>query len=230
MKRFGKYILVVGVVLLAVSCKKSQLKKPTEVSMYIDINRSTNDDESLVFSNGFIIIDEFEMEGTRQEGAPVSMKREFVEGYKIDFTNSLPIDELILDVPQGNYIDLEIGFNTHKVKDVPNIRVEGVYTNASSVSIPVIYEFEAKEKFKIKGKSKDDMPIITLDKDKPADSFIELDPLYWFDTVSPTMWDAATLTDVDGVGTILINEDLNTTIYDVVTARLDEAVTATFAD
>ena len=72
--------------------------------------------------------------------------------------------------------------------------------------------------------------MVVLDKDKPADSFIEIDPLYWFEPIAPTIWNNATLTTIDGVETILVNKDLNPPIYNVVTARLNKAVTATFQD
>ena len=230
MKRFGLYIAIFTAFVLVVSCKKNQLKKPTEVSVYMDINRDVNDDASLVFTSGFLILEEFEMEGTRQEGAPVKMKREYPTGYRVDFTNSMPVNDLILDIPQGNYTELEISFDTYKEDGMVNLYVMGVYTNGASLSYPVVYEFKDKEKWKIKSESDSNGDLIVLDKNKPADSFIELDPQYWFDTVSSSQWDAADLTLVEGVETILVNEDVNSTIYNIVTDRIDETSMATFVD
>jgi hypothetical protein len=227
-------ILVISVILALSfgqqSCKKSELKKPADVSVKMDINRQASTGGELVFTAGYIRLANFSVEGTRQEGAAVEMSKEFSSGELITFSPDDFISALYLDIPQGNYTDLDISFNTFDDNDQPTIQVEGTYTNQSSQSFPLIFEFESSESFSINGESETNDPIIVLDKNIPATSFIKFDPLYWFDIVTTNMWDNADLVEVEGTMTILINDSENENIYDVVADRVDEATEATFGN
>jgi hypothetical protein len=227
-------ILVISVILALSfgqqSCKKSELKKPADVSVKMDINRQQSTSGDLVFTAGYIRLADFSVEGTRQEGAPVEMSKEFPSGEVITFSPTDFISALYLDIPQGNYTDLDISFNTFDDNDQPTIQVEGTYTNQSSQSFPVIFEFESSESFSINGESETAEPIIVLDKNVPAVSFIQFDPVYWFDIVTTNQWNNADLVDIGGTMTILINDSENENIYDVVADRVDEATEATFGN
>lgn len=219
-----------GLVISLSSCKKNELKKPADVSVKMDINRQASTQGHLVFTSGYIRLADFNVEGTRQEGGPVEMSKTFPQGYVIEYSPTSTIQELFLDIPQGNYTDLDINFNTFDDNDDITIQVVGTYTNQSSQTFPVIYEFMSSEYFSINGESETGNPIITLDKNIPATTFIEFDPIYWFDVITDNAWNNADLVDVQGSMTILINEDVNSNIYDLVADRIDETTSATFGN
>lgn len=216
--------------ILMASCKKNQLKKPTEVSVKMDINRSQSDNGSLVFSSGYIRIAEFYIDGIREEGAPVSLSQEFEQGLVINFDQQNFVDELMSNIPQGNYTDLKVGFDTHEGDDEPTIEVHGQFTNSSSQTFPLIFQFMSSEYFLIKGEKPGGSNQIVLDKSIPTILDVVLDPIYWFDIVSQNMLDNANTYDINGVETVVINEEKNETIYDIVADRIDESPTAVFGE
>ena len=212
------------------SCKKNQLKKPTDVSVKMDINRATSNEGHLVFDQGYIRLASYEVSGIRQEGGPVNLESEFPGGKVINFSPTLEISDLSQEIPQGNYTSLEIEFDTHEGNDEPTIEVSGTYTNQSSQAFPIIFQFMSSETFAVSGEADSGDPIIMLDKDTPATNFIVFDPIYWFDVITNNAWSNANLSNVQGTMTILINEENNETIYDNVADRVDEQTESTFSN
>lgn len=216
------------VVLALVGCKKNQLKKPTDVTFNIDINRNQSSDGKLVFTSGTINLASFSVEGTRQEGDPVSFSNSFSGGLLLNFSSSGIIPQLDYDIPQGVYTSLAVSFDTYEGPGGVTIVVNGIYTNNSSVDIPVTFEFLSSESFEIESEDDVNSGVVVLDKDIPANALIKLDPIHWFDILSNNQMENATLTDVGGTMTLLINEDKNENLYDLLADRVDESTESVF--
>lgn len=212
------------------SCRKKELNEPTHVDITVDINRSLSSEGHLQFNNGYIRLASFSVEGVRQEGPEVELSKEFETGNLHYFSSSNPVSNLELDIPQGNYTDLDISFNTFDDTDDPTIMVKGTYINQSSQSFPVQFEFLSSEYFSINSESDDGSSVIELDKDIYSSALITLDPIYWFDLISTSAWDNADLVEINGVMTILINESNNSAIYDNVADRIDEQASSVFSN
>lgn len=225
-----RYFMICLLLLFIFSCRKNELNEPTSVAVSIDINRSASSSGHLQFDQGYIRLASFGVEGTRQEGPEVELYKEFENGNLHNFSSSAPVANLNLNIPQGNYTDLDINFNTYDDGDNPTIVVQGIYTNQSSQNIPVLFEFLSSEFFSINSESDDGGSIIELSKEVPSNALIKLDPIYWFDLISTNSWDNAALTEIDGVMTIVINESNNSAIYDVVVDRIDEQTSSTFGN
>jgi len=224
MQRIIVLALILSITILG--CKKNELKVPTDVSFSLDINRNPSSSGHLVFNNGFIVLSEFEIEGTRQEGDPFLFNKSFPEGLIINFNPTNSISDLELKIPQGIYTDIDISFETFDDNDDITILVEGIYTNQSNISFPIRFEFLSSEYFSINGES--ESGTIVLNKNKPITAFVKFDPIYWFDSISSNMLNNAELFDVGGELIILINENENTDIYDIVVDRIDEKTSAIF--
>lgn len=217
------YILLFFVL---IGCKKNELKKPTDVSFKMDINRNANNQGYLVFNSGSVLLADFIIEGERLEGEDVDFSKSFPQGLSIEMNENIAIPELIFDIPQGNYTSLVVAFNTFDDNGDVTILIDGTYTNQSGVNIPVRFEFMSSEYFSVVGEDDDGFSTIILEKDISAISLIKFDPIYWFSIVSSNMFDNATLADVNGQQTILINENVNSDIYDIVVDRLDDTTEA----
>lgn len=223
-------LILVGFFLALVGCKKNELKKPTDVTISIDINRNLSSEGHLSFHDGYIRLASFSVEGVRQEGADVELSKEFEQGNLTYFSSSSPINNLNIDIPQGNYTDLDIAFNTFDDNDETTIRVEGLYTNQSNQTYPIIFEFASSESFSINSEADDGGFIIILDKNISSSVLIKLDPVYWFDIVSYNLFDNASLIEVNGSMTIVVDENTNEDIYDLVVDRLDEQTSSVFSN
>ncbi len=219
------FIFLFALVLL-VGCKKNQLKKPTDVSFKIDINRSTSTDGKIIFNSGSIILASFDVEGERQEGDPISFSRSFPQGLLVNFDPNNPITEIQYDIPQGVYTELAISFETFDDNGDNTIVVNGTYTNNGGIDIPIRFEFLSSEYFSISSEDATNSGLIVLDKDTPANALIKLDPIYWFDILTTNQMENADLVNVGGTPTILINEDENDDLYDAIADRIDESTEA----
>jgi len=218
MKKYSYLILIFSIIITG--CKKKQLKTPTDVSFQMDINRSPSNSGHLVFNSGSILLANFNVEGERQEGGPISFNKSFSQGLSINL-NSTSIPDLVFDIPQGNYYSLSVSFLTFDDNGDITIQVDGTYTNQLGSSFPLRLEFLSGEYFSVVGEDESGEATIVLKKDVSATSLIKFDPIYWFGLISYGMFDNATLVNIGGQQTILINESVNSNIYDLVVDRID---------
>ena len=222
MNSSGLWSLVLLSVLMLTSCKKNALKKPTDVDIVMDITRGQSGTNELEFTSGTIYLESFEFAGTRVEGEPFEFEREYPSGLAINFDPNQAIEDLHFDIPQGEYLSLEVEFETY-AESQNSIELNGIYTNSSQVTYPVRFELVSDQNFSISGESEDGSGTIQLNKDIAEMPVIELDPIYWFDIITANMWDNADLVDVNGTPTILINENENAAIYDLIVDRIDDS-------
>lgn len=220
-------VLFLGLLLVAASCKKHRLKQPTDVLFKMDINRNYSTSGNLVFNGGTIWLSSFDVEGARQEGDPIAFSKTFPSGLAVSFSQN-GISELDFDIPQGVYTDLDVSFESRANAAGKSLTVNGIYTNSVGTDIPVLFEFLSAETFEIEGEDAVGSTTIVLDKDVPMNSLIELDPIYWFDIVPSNMMENATLSNVSGTMTIVINETVNEDIYDLLADRIDKSTEAIF--
>jgi hypothetical protein len=209
-----------------IGCKKNELKKPTDVTFIMDINRNLSQQGNLIFNEGNIVIYDFIVEGTRKEGAPIAFTKTFSQGLLITFDPNNSISELLYDIPQGDYTELVVSFSTKYNSSDKSILVKGTYTNTSGSIFPVIYEFNEDNEISIISEDEEGEATIVLDKNISVRSLIRLDPIYWFATVSNSLFDNADLVNIAGIPTILINSNTNEDIYDAVVDRMEESAVA----
>lgn len=226
MRILFKYILWVMPFLFA--CQKNELKKPTDVSFKMDINRAPSTSGALIFDEGTINLAAFDVEGERQEGSDVSFSKEFSNGLLVSFDPNQPISEIDFDIPQGVYKSLAISFETFDDNSDITIVCKGSYTNNSGSSIPLQFEFMSSEYFSMEAEDDSGNSDIVLDKDTPANAFIVFDPIYWFDIVPQNLLENAETSNVNGAQTILINDSYNDNIYEMVVTRVEESTEITF--
>ncbi len=215
------FLLVIALTTLS-ACRRNQLKKPTDVSFRMDINRAQSQQGHLIFNSGFIIINDFSIEGTRKEGDPISFSRSFTNGLNINFNSNNTVEALDFDIPQGDYTEIEIELTTRYNNGNPNVEVKGTYTNTMGTSYPLIYQFKDDDNIALEAEAEGGASSIILDSKVPTSSLMLLDPVFWFATVSNNLFDSASLVNVDGVPTILVNSNTNEDIYDIVVDRMGE--------
>jgi len=224
MKKYALFTLILSLVLFG--CKKNKFKKPTDVSIKMDINRNASPQEHLIFTSGSIFLGSFSIEGERQEGEPIAFSKSFSQGLNVNFSSISNIPELAFDIPQGNYYELVVSFGTLYNNGNNTVVVNGTYTNSSSVSFPLKFEFKAVDNFSIVGEDDEGGATIVLDKEVSASALIKFDPVYWFGTVSNNLFDNAGLVNVSGQQTILVNSTTNEDIYDLIVDRMEESTQA----
>jgi hypothetical protein len=224
MKKTNHIILFIVLVLSLTACDKeqNQWKQPVDVEITMDVKRTTTASNPLSFDSGELVLADFSIEGERLQAEGVSFSKEFAQGLRIPFDPNTGIAELDFEIPQGTYSSIAVTFSTYDDLAQPNIVLEGIYTNSSAVDVPFRFEFMSSEEFSIVAEDDTGANSIVLNKDVPSKGNIRLDPFYWFDLISTSRLDNAVLSNVDGVQTLLINDQVNTDIYDDVADRIDE--------
>lgn len=225
MNRILLLVLIIG---LLASCKKNELKQPTDVSFKMDINRSISPSGQLVFNSGTILLASFSVNGKRIEGDPIAFNREFSSGLLVNFDANTAIPEIDFDLPQGTYEEVKIVFESVQDQNDVSIVARGNYTNNLGVNIPVIYQLVGTKKFEIESEDNSGTGSIVLDKNVNSVALIKLDPIHWFDILTNSQLENADLTNVDGVMTMLINKDVNENLYDLIENRIDESSESIF--
>ena len=207
------------------SCDKKELNVPTEVVTVFDVDRMSQGENHLMFTSGYISLSEFEINGTRQEGSPVKLKEQYSEGLEVPFTSIMPHEDLQLDIPQGNYTELEVKFKTrHNVSGI-TIHLEGLFIEDDDDDdvFPIIFEYSANENYKLDVEDIDDLSPLVLSKDRSAYFTVEMDPFYWFDVVSEDTWEDSDKTTMGGIEVIKISSSENRNIYNMVRSRVGES-------
>lgn len=228
MKKWVIIFSILPALFLLGACKKSQLKKPTEVNFAFDLNKSFGPNTPLKFQSGEITIANFNVAGSREEGEGVDFKRNFPGNLSTDMNNSGEVSNLDYDLPQGVYTEILLDFKTPVGSTEPTLQLEGNYKKTAGPNVPIQFEFTGEQQFMIYGEDFEGADRVTLDASTAEKVTIEMDPIHWFETVPLNMLDNADMVEIGNKMTILINSTTNTEIYNMVVERIDESNQAFF--
>ena len=225
--KYLRLLVVASIILFGTSCSKDdKWTLPTDVSFKMDVNRSSLHSGQLNFTGGTFNLTEFEIEGVRTQSDDIYFQRSFGGGTTISLNNNV-IPSLDFDIPQGTYTKIEMAFEAEANGD-KSITIQGFYTNSSSTTYPLLLEIEEIELYSVIAKNSLGNSQIILSEDIASQVRIEIDPVYWFQSVSTTMLDNATLVNVGGNPTILINDSYNGDILDIVDDQIDKGTDIVF--
>ncbi len=204
------------------SCRKNKWKLPTEMKTIVNITNDVSTNNNISFKSGNISITEFSFNGEREQGDDVYFTKTFAGGIEIPFSVAT-VSELKFDIPQGTYSKISISFSTN------SIAVNGEINNSNNSSKnnrQLKFEFNDKENFSIIAQNKDGNNEIILNKDIPVTAYITFNPEYWFRTISESMLNHTTNTmdEETEEDIILINEETNSSLYDIAVNRISDGV------
>lgn len=231
----GRLLAVLLLSCLLFSCEKEEeFKIPVEVGFFVDMHRTTDPGSRLQLTEGYIVLSSFGFEGYREQAEKVRFEKEYRKGLFVPFSPDQPIKELLFQIPQGVYNQISISFEALDEDDSDDddgkssLVVKGSYRTQSGNTYPLLVELQSPEEFRVKAKSKPDGNQIILKREAPASAHIKLNPAYWFQAVTLTLLDQAELVELNGVLTILINEDVNEGVYNILESRLGKATEVIF--
>lgn len=227
MKILNLVIFSLFTVFLVSGCRKSALKEPTDVVFTVDINKEAMLNNNLQFTDGQILIRSLTFDGIRIKGDDVYFEQEFEGGLVTPFSVTNLNPKLKFDIPQGSYSSIRIDFESEK-SDFEKISVNGSYNNSSNEVLPVRVEIERIEFYDKIAKNKEGSTNIDLVAGTTSKVVIQLNPVFWFSTISINQLDNAFVTDINGVNTILISQDVNEDIYDVIEDKVGSDINITF--
>lgn len=213
MRFFGFLMLVVSLAIS--SCQKYQLNQPAYLTFNWDFFQSTATQDQLIIESGSFYSDGFDISGTRTEGADVAINQDFPV-QKITFKKNGSLG-LSADIPVGTYTDFGLKVNVVN-PTVPCIQLKGFY-HKNEEWIPILIEWQSPTPLLFKP---DNAFKLSKKEDYKVTLGIDVDAL--FSSVSHNQWEQASITNEDGVATIVIRENYNVSIYDDITEQLNNAL------
>ena len=219
----NRLVIIIFSMLLLSSCseKEENFIGLTNLTVNARLQSSSGFvNQNLTFNSGYIWISEFEFRGNLVGQGMVTRNHEqFVQ---FDFATGIANpSNPNLEVPMGDYTNLELSYELRDEDAQPSIVLNGVFTNSNNQAIPVRFEFNSGETFELE--SNDSQIAITANDTNTL--FLVVNPSLWFNTVSDQMLENAT---TDATGTIVISDAVNEDIFDVVADRLDESTEIEF--
>lgn len=212
------------------ACSKvNQWKQPTQVCFEIDLEEETIMDGTLFFKNGYIVIESFQFDGKRVQGADVYFTKHYEQKINTTF-GAANVEGLEFDVPQGTYTGINLEIKTVPNKEEANMVIDGIFKNSFGTSYPIRFELNQLETFSIVGKDliENDKEVDLLQNSKTKATIL-LNPAKWFAVLPKKALEKAEKVSVKGINTILINSKINKQLYeDIVTSLKDNAIEAIF--
>ncbi|MGZ3866464.1 MAG: hypothetical protein ACXVC6_07275 [Bacteroidia bacterium] len=222
MKLFFKYITTSIALILAfalTSCHK-KWKKPTDVSFRFQLNQNSN--AGLIkFNHASLVLTKIYVSADRKQSPPhVYMQRSVNE--KSDFFINSPSQAYRFDIPQGTYSSFNFKYETSNDENVAGLEVDGSYTDSSGATFAVQFVFSAGYINNLMAKNGSGANEITLVEGHSANGTVYLNPTYWFAPITGHIMNDADIETINGVPTILIDEDSNDGIYELVISRIND--------
>lgn len=179
----------------------------------------------LDITSGFLQVKEIDLE-TEGEDENGEFERElefkFPEILKIDFNELDPGVDFFINIPSGNYEEIEVEIDLIDNRDQPSIQVDGTYNREDGSSVPfrlqVFGDDDDDLDFEVELEADDD-ELFFLDAVNNPLALLEINAIGWFSGISSSELDNAELTD----GILLISRSKNRNIYDRVLDKIEDS-------
>lgn len=202
------------------------------IGMGIQLKNSGNSGARLMntgieVESGFLQIKKIELETEGRDADGNEFEREFdlkfKEVKKIDFNEIDSGADFFINIPSGNYEEIEFEIDLIDNRNEPSIQLDGTFTYPDGSTIPM--------KFQVFGDDDDDMDFeVELEAENDDDLFFldgvdnpfalfQIDANGWFENVSTAELEDAELTN----GILLISKTVNKSIYDMVESRIKDS-------
>jgi hypothetical protein len=178
-------------------------------------------------TGGFLQVKKIELETQGEDENGNEFERElelkFKEIKKIDFNEFDSSVDFFINIPAGNYEEIEFDIDLIDNRNQPSIQLDGTYTYADGRSVPFKFEVYGNDDddidFEVELEGDDDDDLFFLDGVNNPLALFQIDAKGWFSGVSTSELEKAELTN----GILLINKDINKTIYRKVETRIKDS-------
>ncbi|WP_111669665.1 hypothetical protein [Algoriphagus litoralis] len=177
--------------------------------------------------SGFLQIKEIELETEGRDENGDDFERElelkFNEIKKIDFNEFDAGVDFFINIPAGNYEEIEFEIDLIDNRNQPSIQLDGIYNYQDGTSVPLRFEVFGNDDddfdFEVELEGDDDDDLFFLDGINNPLALFQIDAKGWFRNVSSSELENAELTN----GVLLINKNVNSSIYRKVESRIKDS-------
>ena len=201
--------------------KKPDWKRPVNIGILMSLQaQGTGGPGDLTFTKGKIILSKVAIEGKVSNVDNFRFERNFPLGLAVDFNNSNALEALKFDLPQGEYSELKINFETLLTNK--SIVVEGIfdYNNPTKPNAIIHFELDDALHFSLTVANAQGSNQFSITEAASNDIEVLLNPPYWFNNITSTMMNNASTTTIGNQTHIIINQSTNSTMYQDIEARI----------
>lgn len=194
MKRIVPTSLFVLMALLCwSSCQKTavDLKSPTQLGIRLGLGTNyLPPADGLTLTEGYLRVTSIELKGSRVEGEPFVFKRKFPEGIRVSFNALHAMDELVFDVPRGDYNELVVILVVEAQVAQPTLWLEGAYVWAPPLNANAVVQAQWRRACRFEVNLLGVGGNRILDEQPTAPQLL-FQPYAWFADTDAIKWDRA---------------------------------------
>lgn len=180
--------------------------------------RTLNND--LEITEGFIQIKELEleMEGRDENGLfEKEFEIEFNDIRKVTFDQFDESSDFFINIPEGEYKEIELELDLIDHRNEPSIYLEGQYSNQAGDAFQVIFQYFGDEiDFEVEIEAEEDDEYFLVDRINNPLALLEINAYLWFRDISNAELDNAQKEN----GIIEISSDSNDSMYTKIVNRI----------
>lgn len=222
-----KLILFSVCFLFLAGCGK-KWKKPVHIDVQFevaDMNPGTTGvANSLEFLSGHMKLNEVNVIGDRKQAESIDFTS--TTSGTFEFNSPTTGNFLDLDIPQGTYTNFEVLMEIGQGNGNKSIKIVSQYTDSNLDQFTVQFEYDLVDVFRLS--ATDPAGDINLVEGKDRTMYMSLDFNYWFDAITPAMWDAADHQGASVNSAVFINETDNAQLYELIVNRIGDGMHAEF--
>ncbi|WP_209331735.1 hypothetical protein [Lunatimonas salinarum] len=179
--------------------------------------------DRIQIERGYIQIEELELElDGRDENGDFEreMEIDFPQPKKIEFDRFDTSEDFFIQIPEGEYDEIELSLDLIDYRSEPSIYMEGIASDGDGTTYQLIFEYYNDEiEFELEIEADDDRYFRVDQTNNPLILF-ELNPDSWFGVVSTS--DIQNAEKRDGI--IYLNPQENRALFRRVASKIEEAV------
>ncbi|MDI1323300.1 MAG: hypothetical protein PSV36_11165 [Algoriphagus sp.] len=174
-------------------------------------------------NSGFLQIKDIELEteGVDKNGEfEREIKLKFPEIKKINFNELDASVDFFINIPAGNYEEIEFEIDVIDDKSEPSIQLDGTFQYLDGRAVPFKFQVFGNDDddfdFNVELEAEDDDALFNIEAVKNPLALLEINAKGWFSSITTSELEKAVLTD----GILLITKDKNAAIYQKVEAKI----------
>jgi hypothetical protein len=236
MKTLIKLSFTVFLMIGLLSCNKEEDPMSigtgdVKVGIGVKINSASNpgartQNTGLEINSGFLQVKKIELEtqGVDENGRfERELEFKFPEILKIDFNEFDQEVDFFINIPAGNYEEIEFEIDLIDNRNLPSIQLDGTFGYQNGNDVPFRLEVFGDDDddldFEVELEAKEDDGLFFLDGINNPLALLDINAKGWFSVISNAELEKAELTD----GVLLISRSQNKGIYDRVLEKIENS-------
>jgi len=209
-------VLVLLVSISSSSCEKYKLKQPVYLTFHWNFFNQNSINSKAKITGGYFYLDHLNVHGVREKGPDVEIDQAIGYDEKISFSTGGNLG-LSMDVPVGEYKEFKVTLGVDD-DSKPCLALYGEYTTGSNI-IPLRIEWNIAQDLAFLAEG-----TFSLKKKEDYNVVLGVDIQKLLGNISEEQWNQISVTNEDGVPTIIIRDNNNHAFFSQINHDIQAAL------